>query len=670
MKEQILLIEPGYKNKYPPLGLMKIAYFHRVLHHDYVQFAKGRLPDGFAQRKWNRIYVTSLFTFEFDSTVEAIEYAKSLADADTQIIVGGIAATLLPDLFEERTGIRPITGALNEPGKLGLEKDECIDVLPLDYSILGQISYTYPAHDAYFLSATKGCGMRCGFCAVQRLEPHYVPYIDIKEKVHQINDEFGEKRDLLLMDNNVLISKDFDRIIDDILELGFERGATLKNPRTGKIVRRYVDFNQGLDAKLLNEHKAKRLGEIALSPARIAFDHIEDEAEYVRAIELCCRHGVTELSNYLLYNSENFSGKGSQYAADTPANLYERMRISLDLQNRLNEELPSGHERISIFSFPMRFIPLDATKRGYIGSCWNAKTLRSVQCMLIPTQGKGVGKQSFFEADFGRDADEFVENLCMPERLLSARGHFVERREDDEQHEQRLKQWSANHLTIQEWQRLFRSLGNEKEEFIQLIGDNEYLPEKLLKIASPKQQRLYVHYLTDSRLLKLLGMCSPGSETWKNIHEYLTADFKVIYARILKSLTENKAQQPYMISAFCGFFGASGLKDLFAVLEKKNFDNDDVLKIWSRGAKQYFNFEALRLFIRYRELDCFDDEELSEASKAILNLDSDRLCSLLQARFDLFCEKVRNGYENEQGRKLLDQAANTIFQQIQMSFFK
>ena len=137
-----------------------------------------------------------------------------------------------------------------------------------------------------------------------------------------------------------------------------------------------------------------------------------------------------------------------------------------------------------------------------------------------------------------------------------------------------------------------------------------------------------------------------------------------------KTLTENTAQQPYMISAFCGFFGASGLKDLFAVLEKKDFDNDDVLKIWSRGAKQYFNFEALRLFIRYRELDCFDDEELSEASKAILNLDSDRLCSLLQARFDLFCEKVRNGYENEQGRKLLDQAANTIFQQIQMSFFK
>ena len=31
---------------------------------------------------------------------------------------------------------------------------------------------------------------------------------------------------------------------------------------------------------------------------------------------------------------------------------------------------------------------------------WNGKYLRAVQRMLIPTQGKGVGSRSFFEADF------------------------------------------------------------------------------------------------------------------------------------------------------------------------------------------------------------------------------------------------------------------------------
>ena len=39
-KRNILLIEPGYKNKYPPIGLMKIATYHRMLGDD-VKFYKG-----------------------------------------------------------------------------------------------------------------------------------------------------------------------------------------------------------------------------------------------------------------------------------------------------------------------------------------------------------------------------------------------------------------------------------------------------------------------------------------------------------------------------------------------------------------------------------------------------------------------------------------------------
>ena len=58
----ILLLEPGYSNKYPPIGLMKISYFHKYIHHDYVRFAKGKLPDAFNGKKWDRVYVTTLFT--------------------------------------------------------------------------------------------------------------------------------------------------------------------------------------------------------------------------------------------------------------------------------------------------------------------------------------------------------------------------------------------------------------------------------------------------------------------------------------------------------------------------------------------------------------------------------------------------------------------------------
>ena len=322
----ILLIEPDYSNKYPPLGLMKISYFHKHILHDYVRFTKGKLPEAMNGMHWDHIYVTSLFTFEWAKTIEAIEYAKTLVDDISHVTVGGIAATMMPDQFYEATGIMPVCGLLNEPGKLGLPGDECIDQITPDYSILDDIDYKYPSHDAYFLSATKGCGNKCGFCAVQTLEPTYIPYMDIKGKIAAIDREFGPKKDLLLMDNNVLRSAQFNQIIDDIIEVGFGKGATYVNPKTGKQVRRYVDFNQGLDAMFLNEKKAARLGEIALRPARIAFDHIEDLPTYERALRLCAKNGITELSNYVLYNSEDFGGKGQKYAADTPADLYNRMR--------------------------------------------------------------------------------------------------------------------------------------------------------------------------------------------------------------------------------------------------------------------------------------------------------------------------------------------------------
>lgn len=76
--------------------------------------------------------------------------------------------------------------------------------------------------------------------------------------------------------------------IDEIKDLGFQKGAVYVNPKTGKTVQRFVDFNQGLDAFLLTPHKAARLGELALRPARIAFDHIEDTEAYKKCDHALC----------------------------------------------------------------------------------------------------------------------------------------------------------------------------------------------------------------------------------------------------------------------------------------------------------------------------------------------------------------------------------------------
>lgn len=275
-----------------------------------------------------------------------------------------------------------------------------------------------PRRDAYITYTTRGCIRKCAFCAVSKLEPEYKDHVPIFNQLRQTEEHFGAKRNLLLMDNNVLASAKFDEIVDEIKACGFGKGATylppdqydvtLKNLRGGfnicanlrKMIRlyddlerrlpenaagdfysrrdenfllnvagatvekileldeyvrplfekyfkrkrlaRYVDFNQGLDARLIDEHKMARLAELNLHPMRIAFDHIEQRDIYERAIRLAAKYGVRDLSNYLLYNF-----------LDTPEDFYRHLKINIDLCEELD---------VSIYSFPRKYCPRLTTR--------------------------------------------------------------------------------------------------------------------------------------------------------------------------------------------------------------------------------------------------------------------------------------------------------------------
>ena len=55
--KNILLIEPGYKNKYPPLGLMKLAQYHGPHgKRDKVTFIKGEDASVFGTRVGPDLY--------------------------------------------------------------------------------------------------------------------------------------------------------------------------------------------------------------------------------------------------------------------------------------------------------------------------------------------------------------------------------------------------------------------------------------------------------------------------------------------------------------------------------------------------------------------------------------------------------------------------------------
>jgi hypothetical protein len=422
--KRILLIEPGYKNKYPPLGLMKIAQYHGPRgKRDNVKFVKG-VDRSLLLEHWDRIYITTLFSFEYPKIAETIDFAVELAHGQTQrIFVGGIAASLMHETFLKESrwrGIRFIKGLLDGPPAKALGLSEYdgdfyagdmdgtpIEDLVPDYDILGHTDYLYPVRDAYFAYASRGCIRKCHFCGVPKLEGAQRDATPLTQFVTDVDAIYGPRRDLMLMDNNVVASSRFKEIIAEIRDLGFTPGAKLKRPgdRGPGVIRR-VDFNQGVDARILSKDKMylRELSSICLSPLRIAFDHLGLRGPYETSIRFAHEFGLNDLSNYMLYNFH-----------DSPADLFERMYLNV----RLNEELG-----IRIYSFPMRFQPTNLPHRTHVGEKWNRYYLRSVQIILQATHGVVSGEPDFYKAAFGSTHAEFEEILSLPHHMIFNRQWF------------------------------------------------------------------------------------------------------------------------------------------------------------------------------------------------------------------------------------------------------
>lgn len=615
MRRKILLVEPNYKNKFPPIALMKLATYHKLLG-DYVLFFKGNIKELIIERiadkciaklneveqsfnwnskrdiiisfiksrkkefleslnlqdfeneiyltnwvlyykdyfwkkeylrnpEWDRIYVTTLFTFYFDITVKTINELKPLLKKGGMFMVGGVLATLQSNEIEKATGIKPHKGLLNKPGELDNgENQYIVDTLPLDYTILEEIDYKYVMADSYFAYMTRGCIRHCQFCAVKTLEPDFNNYIPLKDRIDKVKEVCGDQRDLLLMDNNVIASDRFDDIIQEIVDCGFERGATYVEPDLLSIAvknlresvndrgytrkayselnkyyksvkdkelsykifdildrhhllkfetatkedliaayeevfpyyektlknrrprQRKVDFNQGLDARLFNDHVAQQFSRIAIHPLRIAFDNIAIKDKYINAITMCAKYGMNDFSNYLLYNYN-----------DKPDELYERLRINVELCESLN---------ININSFPMKFQPLTGEHshdRKFIGKYWNIKYIRSIQAILNATKGSVGRGKSFFYRAFGNNLKEFHELLEMPDTYIIYRFFF---------------EWletKGHPLSTDSWKATLQSLNEEElKEFHDIIYDDSFTTPDFSKDYSPKVKEALKFY--------------------------------------------------------------------------------------------------------------------------------------------------------------------------------
>lgn len=629
MKRRVLLLEPNYKNKFPPIGLMKLSTYFRT-RGDEVVFYKGDLRDFVIQQiveecltklyqidnsinwklradkitlyikyrkkdylnsiniddseyailvytwleyykkfyysgeyrkhpRWDWVGVTTMFTFYWDITIETIEFAKTMVKDVKNLMVGGVLASIQPNEIEAATGIKPHCGTLHTPGEIDEDDNRIIDELPLDYSILDEIEYEYPDSGAFYSYATRGCIRQCPFCAVPIIEPKYQPYLPLQERIKRTRRLFGDQRNLLLMDNNVLASSELSKIIDDIKACGFAKGAKFIEPNQYDIAirnlrlhindrayirkcfkllkelnemksftltqrtiiyglrekygflhietctrealistyrefapyfqrkydkqkgkQRFVDFNQGVDARLFNDKIVPLLSEIAIRPLRIAFDNIRDKDVYVKAVTMSVKHGIKDFSNYLLYNFK-----------DKPIDLYNRLKLNVDKCEELG---------VSIYSFPMKYHPVKGEHshdRDFIGEHWNRKYIRAIQAILNATKGKVGRGQSFFKEAFGKDENEFQELLMMPETFLLYRFFFR-----DLGYTQRWRDDMAK-LSTEERKELYPIIFNNDFNNIEELTDN---------ISLRKVLAYYKNYRAE--------IITPGTELYKEKQIY------------------------------------------------------------------------------------------------------------------------------------------------------
>ncbi|MCP8315919.1 MAG: hypothetical protein H3Z51_03535, partial [archaeon] len=281
---RIMLVEPDYYTQFPPLGLLKISAYHKSQNDKIIGLVKGA---DYPSERPNRIYITSLFTWSWRPVWEAVRYYKGWFP-DSEVWLGGLYASLLPDHAEQSGADYICKGILKEAE----------DLLP-DYEIL-ELSDRWRSWDGSIIFSTRGCPFECGYCAVPILEGkiNSVKY-SIKKFV------YPKHTRIIFFDNNILAAPNWRSVFDELGEL-----------------KRRVDFNQGLDARFINDEVAEKLSRLKIDTViRLAYDHKLVGQFVERAIETLNAYGIRK-RRIMVYTLFNYT--------DDPQDFFERVREILN----------------------------------------------------------------------------------------------------------------------------------------------------------------------------------------------------------------------------------------------------------------------------------------------------------------------------------------------------
>lgn len=225
---------------FPNLCLMKLSAYHKSLG-DVVEWHDGSAPT------YDVVYMAKVFNEEYSPDIPEPENALKIVKGGT-----GYAIKL-------ENGKEVYHKELDPP--LPIE----IETIYPDYSI-------YPEYTGYGQSLkkqtaygflTRGCPRGCGFCHVAPKEGK------CSRKVADLSQFWNGQGHICLSDPNILACKDAPDLLQQLVNSKAE-----------------VDFNQGIDARLITPQKAELLASMRLKTPHFAMDSMQAMEPVKRGLKL------------------------------------------------------------------------------------------------------------------------------------------------------------------------------------------------------------------------------------------------------------------------------------------------------------------------------------------------------------------------------------------------
>ena len=201
-------------HNFPNLVLMKLSAWH-----------KSQGDNVFLLNPFDFLHGANLFT-PYNKVYGACIFADNAELAQKIEAAGGIVAG-------------------SGTGKPDTLPDEIEHIMP-DYSLYGITNTAYG-----FL--TRGCPRCCPFCIVSNKEGRE------SRKVADLSEWWAGQRHIKLLDPNLLAAKEADYLLQQLHDSGA-----------------YIDFTQGLDARLLDDNKIELLSKMKIKRLHFAWDNPRD----------------------------------------------------------------------------------------------------------------------------------------------------------------------------------------------------------------------------------------------------------------------------------------------------------------------------------------------------------------------------------------------------------